>query len=593
MIRTKIVCTIGPAVSSFDHMIALMEAGMDVARINLSHGTREEHKHRIENLKKAREKLGRPLAIMLDTQGPEIRIGKVSGDAVHLKTGQRIRLAEVGDGVDAISLHPPEVLNSLTIGLKVLFDDGYITAQVVEKEEKAALLEIQNNGILKSGKKMNIPGANLPLPAMTVQDISDLKFGCQQGIDFVAASFIRSSHHVLSIKELLTKEGKPGILVIAKIESTQGVENLDRIVQVADGIMIARGDLGVELDLALVPKLQKLMIRKCYQVCKPSITATQMLESMIANPRPTRAEVSDVANAIYDCTSCIMLSGETAVGKYPIETVQRMKSIAKEAESDFNYRAFFEYHSQRDYHDVSSAVAMAAVKTAYSANAKAIFAFTASGTTARLVSRLRPGMPIVAVTPNLTVYHQLALNWGVVPVYLEGCRSAKEAFAAASSYSLTHGIISFGDLVVVTAGAPFGKKGSTNMMLVENIGEVLVRGHKGFGPKICAPVSIVLSPEGRAPADFKGRLVIIPHCDNTFLPILKEAAGVILQNYLGDIASEQYATHVAKSLDIPVMSRADGAMAVLKENEEVTLDPHRGLIYRGSEESPTCPVFSM
>ena len=586
MIRTKIVCTIGPAVSSFEKLIALLEAGMNVARINLSHGTREEHKQRIENLKKAREQLHCPLAIMLDTQGPEMRIGKIAGDAVHLKAGQKIRLAEVGDGIDSISIHPPEVLNALTIGLKVLFDDGYIIAEVVEKEPGAALLEIKNNCILKTGKKMNIPGANLPLPAMTAQDISDLKFGCQESIDFVAASFIRSSHHVLSIKELLAKEGKPDIRVIAKIESTQGVENLDRIIQVSDGIMIARGDLGVELDLALVPKLQKLMIRKCYQACKPSITATQMLESMIANPRPTRAEVSDVANAIYDCTSCIMLSGETAVGKYPIETVQRMRSIAKEAEADFNYRAFFEYHSQRDYHDVSSAVAMAAVKTAYSANAKAIFAFTASGATARLVSRLRPEMPIIAVTPNPPVYHQLALNWGVIPVLLEGCLSAKEAFAAASSYALAHGIISFGDLVVVTAGAPFGKKGSTNMMTVENIGEVLVRGHRGFGSKICAPVSIVLSPEGRDPASFKGRLVIIPHCDNTFLPILKEAAGVILQNYLGDTASEQYATHVAKSLDIPVMSRADGAMAVLKENEEVTLDPHRGLIYRGSEELP-------
>ncbi|MDE3045240.1 MAG: pyruvate kinase [Verrucomicrobiota bacterium] len=592
VMRTKIVCTIGPAVSSFDKIVALIEAGMNVARLNLSHGTREEHLHRIENLKKAREKMGRPVAIMLDTQGPEMRLGKVKGDALHLHAGQRIRLGKEGDGIDAISIHPAEVIDALTVGLKVLFDDGYIIAQVVEKESNSAVLEIENNGILKSGKKMNIPGANLPLPAMTAKDVEDLKFGCEQNVEFIAASFIRSAHHVLSIKELLAKEGNPEILVIAKIESTQGVENLDQIIQVSDGIMIARGDLGVELDLALVPKLQKLMIRKCYQACKPSITATQMLESMIANPRPTRAEASDVANAIYDCTSCIMLSGETAVGKYPIEAVQRMRSIAREAESDCNYRAFFEYHTQRDYHDISSAVAMASVKTAYSANAKAIFAFTTSGATARLVSRLRPEMPIIAVTPDLSTYHQLALNWGVIPIFLDGCTNAKEAFAAASSYALAEGLISFGDVVVVTAGVPFGKKGSTNMMSVENIGEVLVRGHKGYGPKVAAKVSIVLSPEGRDPADYKGRLVIIPHCDNTFLPILQEAAGVVLQNSLGDSASEQYAAHVAKSVGISVMSRADGAMNVLRENEEVTLDPQRGLIYRGCEESPACPVLS-
>jgi pyruvate kinase len=318
-----------------------------------------------------------------------------------------------------------------------------------------------------------------------------------------------------------------------------------------------------------------------------------MLESMITNPRPTRAEASDVANAIYDSTSCIMLSGETAVGKYPIEAAQRMRSIANVAEDDFNFTSFFEEHSQRDYHDVSSAVALAAVKTAYSANAKAIFAFTTSGMTARFVSRLRPEMPIIAVTPNKTVYHQMALNWGVVPVLLEGCQNAKQAFSAASSFALARGLISFGDLVVVTAGVPFGKKGSTNMMMVENIGEVLVRGHKGFGPKVNGRIALVLSPESKNPEELEGRLVVIPHCDNTFLPVLKSAAGVILQNYIGDFASEKYAALVAKTFEISVMTRADGAMTILKEDEEVTLDPQRGLIYRGVEESPSCPILSM
>lgn len=592
--RTKIVCTIGPAVASYEKMLELIDAGMNVARLNFSHGTHEEHLQSIKNLKKARKERGVPLALMLDTHGPKIRVGKLPGDALTLKPGQRMKLVSSESGrSDEIPIDPIEVIDALSIGTRVLFDDGYIISTVVKKSAKEAIIEIQNPGLLKSGKGVNIPGAQIPLPALTPGDIDDLKFGCKHDIDYVAASFIRSAHHVLTIKELLAKEGKPEILVIAKIESTQGVENFDSIVQVADGIMVARGDLGVEVDLALVPKLQKMMIRKCYQACKPVVTATQMLESMITNPRPTRAEVSDVANAIYDSTSCVMLSGETAVGKYPVETVARMKSIVQEAESDFNYHSFFEANSQRDYHDVSSSVSLAAVKTAYSANAKSIFAFTTSGQTARLVSRLRPKIPIIAVTPSEKHYHQLAFNWGVIPIYAEGCKNAKEAFSAATNYALAHNLISFGDVVVVTSGVPFGKKGTTNMMMVENIGEVLVRGHKGFGKRTSGRVIFVLAPESYDPDELEGRLVVIPHCDSTFLPVLRKAAGVILQNYIGDTSSEKHAALIAKTYEIAVMSRADGAMSILKEGDEVTLDPQKGLVYRGSEESPACPILTI
>ncbi len=576
--RTKIICTIGPAVESLDKMIALVGAGMNVARLNFSHGTYDEHALNIANLKKARAKTGLPLALMLDTQGPEIRIGKVKDGALSLVPKQRLKLAASGGDVP---FPYPEVLQIMRVGTKVLFDDGYIIGQVVEQTAAYAIVEIQNTGVLKNGKKMNIPGVEIPIPAMTAKDVEDIKFGCQQEVDFIAASFIRSSHNVLAIKELLAKEGKPGIQVIAKIESTQGVENFDSIVQVADGIMIARGDLGVEVDLAEVPKLQKWMIRKCFQACKPSITATQMLESMITNPRPTRAEASDVANAIYDCTSCIMLSGETAVGAYPIEATERMRSIASVAEADMNYRQFFETHSQRDYHDVSSAVAAAAVKTAYGAGAKVIFAFTTSGMTARLLSRLRPEMMIIAVTPSESAYHQMALNWGVIPLLLPNWTDAKQAFDAASQFALKKGLIEFGDVVVVTSGVSFGRKGTTNMMVVESVGDVLVRGHKGFGPKISGKVSIVMSPEGHTAEQLKGRIVVILHCDHSFLPILKEAAGVVLQNYVGDGGSEKYAELVARTLNLSVMSRADGAMHLLSQGEEVTLDPQRGLIYRG------------
>jgi pyruvate kinase len=469
-VRTKIVCTIGPAVSSYEKILELIDAGMNVARLNFSHGTHEEHLQVIRHLKKARLETKKPLAIMLDTHGPKVRVGKLPNGSLVLKPNQRIRLVGEEQGnVDEIPVDPIEILDALSVGMKVLFDDGYIVSEVVEKTASETVVEIQNSGVLKSGKGVNVPGAEIPLPALTEGDIEDLKFGCKHDIDIIAASFIRSADHVLTIKELLAKEGKPEILLIAKIESTQGIENFDSIVEVADGIMVARGDLGVEVDLALVPRLQKMMIRKCYQACKPVITATQMLESMITNPRPTRAEVSDVANAIYDSTSAVMLSGETAVGKYPIETVRQMRSIVQEAESDFDYYGFFEQHFQRDCHNVSSAVSGAAVKTAYNTDAKAIFAFTATGQTARHVSRLRPCMPVIAVTPEEKIYHQLALNWGVFPVHSAGCQNAKEAFAAASSYASNRHFVSCGDVVVVTSGTPFGKKGTTNMMVVEKV----------------------------------------------------------------------------------------------------------------------------
>ncbi len=579
--RTKIVCTIGPAVSSYEKMVALIDSGMNVARLNFSHGTHEEHERNISLLKKARKEKKQPLALMLDMKGPKIRVDKVQNDALVLKAGQRIRLVEKGDGSpDAIPFHPAVVMEALHIGMTILFDDGYIIGKVVEASSKEVRVEIQNPGVLKSGKGINIPGAILPLPAMTESDLEDLKFGCKHDVDFVAASFIRSAHHILSIKEYLAEQGSPHMPVIAKIESTQGLENFDRIVQSADGIMVARGDLGVEVDLARIPGLQKMMIRKCYQASKPVITATQMLESMIGNPRPTRAEVSDVANAVYDCTSAVMLSAETAVGKYPIEAVSLMKKIAKEAESDFDYEKFFDQNSLRDYRDISSSVALAAVKTAYSANAKAIFALTTSGATARLVSRFRPKMPVIAVTSSEKHYHQLALSFGVMPVFCPDCKDPKAAFAIASEYALSHGLIEFGDVVVVTSGVPFGKKGTTNMMIVESIGDVLVRGSIGFGPKTKGKVFHLLSPEGTSSHLVKDKLVVLSHCDDTFMPLLKEARGVILQNWISDTASEKYAIALAKNLNIPIITRADGALTALEPGEEVTLDPKKGLIYK-------------
>lgn len=583
MIRTKIICTIGPSVNTYEMITALVNAGMNIARLNFSHGTHEEHLKVINILKAVRKELKIPLAIMLDTKGPEIRLGKLKEKEVHLVAGQKWLLVKKeieGDETQA-SITPPFILDELKIGMRVLFDDGYISSTITEITDQGVIVEIENKGIIRSGKGVNIPNSSLNLPAFTEKDIDDIRFGCQNDIDIIAASFVRSADHLLAIKRLLGEEKRRDILVIAKIENSEGVQNFDSIIQVADGIMIARGDLGVEVPLSQVPKLQKMMIRKCYLAGKPSVTATQMLESMINNPRPTRAEVSDVANAIYDSTSAVMLSGETAIGSYPLETVRVMKSIAKDAEEDFDYRSFFDFHSKFVYHDVPSSLTLAAVKTAYSSNAKAIFAFTSSGSTARLLARLRPSMPIIAMTSNERSYHQMVLNWGVIPLLSNECKSLVQAFEVISSYGLEQHLVSNGDLVVVTAGSPFGISGTTNMMLVESIGDVLVRGESGIGQRLHGNISLVLSSEAKKPYQVKGQLLLLAKCDDSYLPLIKESAGIVLQNHIDDVESEKYVLQIAKEFAKTAIVRADAATRILKEGQLVTLDPEKALVYKG------------
>jgi pyruvate kinase len=582
-IRTKIICTIGPSVNSIEKMIELIEAGMNVARLNFSHGTQAEHLQTIDNLKEARRFAKVPLAIMLDTKGPEIRLGKIQGGQILLMPGQKWLLAkEPTEGNhERVNLFPSFILDQLKEHAIILFDDGYISSHVIEITSEGVVVEILNGGLIKSDKGINIPNEILALPAVTDTDIADIRFGCKHDIDIIAASFVRSADHVILIKKLLEEEKKSDILVVAKIENKEGVQNFDSIVQVADGVMIARGDLGVEVPLSKVPKLQKMMIRKSYLAGKPSVTATQMLESMIYNPRPTRAEASDVANAIYDSTSAVMLSGETAIGKFPLEAVNVMKSIVKEAEDDFDYRAFFDLHSKLNFHDVPSAVTLATVKTAYSSNAKAIFAFTNGGGTARLLSRLRPSMPIIALTSNEKCYHQMAFNWGVIPVLQDECKSISEAFEKISQFSLDSEYVHYGDLVVVTAGNPFGISGTTNMMTVESIGDVPIRGESGSGERVHGNVVLVLSPDIVQPYSVRGYIMVIPKCDKTYLNLVKECLGVILQNHIDDVESEQYLIEIAKSINKPYIVRADAAMRTLKEGQLVTLDPEKALVYKG------------
>jgi pyruvate kinase len=574
----------GPAVSSYEKIIELIDAGMNVARINFSHGTHEEHKKVIQNLKKAREAKKVPLAIMIDTKGPEIRLGEMKDGAVAVKAHQKILLVkkDLEGDEKQISLNPPEVLDSVKPGMLLLLDDGYIIAKVLEATSKGVLIEVQNDGSIKSHKSVSIPNAHIDLPAMTEQDVSDITFACKNDIDLIAASFIRSAEHVFEIQKLLASQGKSDVLVIAKIENSLGVQNFDAILQVADGIMVARGDLGVELPLEEVPRLQKMMIRKCLQVAKPVVTATQMLESMIKNPRPTRAEVSDVANAIYDSSSSVMLSGETAVGSYPIETVKMMKSIIKEAEADFSYKDFYG-HTAHSFSDVSTSVAGAAVQTAYSSDAKAIFVFTNSGSTARLISRFRPQMPIFALTPSEKAYHQMAFFWGVIPVKTTDTPTVQEAIELTSQFAMKEKLLHFGDLVVVTTGSPFWVKGTTNTMIVESIGDVVVRAQKGMGKQICGHVMILHTPQHHKVDEVRGKIIVLSHCDSSYLPLLNHALGIVLQNHPEDKESEKEALKIAKTLDIPIVVRADGALTALRDGQVVTLDPEKRIVYKGSK----------
>lgn len=573
----------GPAVISKEKILQLIDAGMNVARLNFSHGTHEEHCRVIDLLKEARREKRVPLAIMLDTKGPEIRVGTIQGDELPLKAGQNFILTpqELIGTAEGVTIHPAHALTVLQPGMRVLFDDGYIASQVVERRGEEVIVTCKNGGVLKTHKGVNIPGVDVDLPAMTEKDIRDLTFGCEQDVDMIAASFIRSAEHVLEIKKLLIKLGKPHIMVLAKIENRLGVANFNSIVQVADGIMVARGDLGVELPLEQVPILQKMMIRHCNEACKPVITATQMLESMTKNPRPTRAEVSDVANAIYDSTSAVMLSGETAVGLYPVETVAMMRRIVEEAEKDCDYRAYFHQETCFDCHNISLSVAMSSVQIAYNAGAKAIFASSNSGFTVRLISRFRPAMPIFAQTSNERIYHQLAIHWGVYPIPPIAAANTREAIQACGCFGLKLGLLRWGDLIVLTAGSPFGVSGTTNMMMLENIGDVLVRGYPGYGERVVGKVFLILSSAEKHFAVHKGGIVVLTSCDMSMAPLLQGVSGIILQNHTQDPDSEKCALELAKQLGLAVILRAAGAFNNLHDDMVVTIEPQRGLVFKG------------
>ncbi|WMT39548.1 pyruvate kinase [Paenibacillus sp. D2_2] len=471
MRKTKIVCTIGPSSESLENTKKLIMAGMNVARLNFSHGDFEEHGNRIKTIRQASKELGKTIAILLDTKGPEIRTGKLLEEPIELVQDEFITLTteEILGDKNRISITYKELPGDVKVGSTILIDDGLIGLTVEEVQGTEIKCRIVNGGTIKSKKGVNVPGVNISLPGITEKDANDIKFGVEQGIDFIAASFVRKANDVLEIRKLLESMNATHIQIISKIENQQGVDNLDEILEVSDGLMVARGDLGVEIPAEDVPLVQKLMIEKCNRVGKPVITATQMLDSMQRNPRPTRAEASDVANAILDGTDAIMLSGETAAGKYPVESVQTMSRIAEKAESALDYHGILVKQRIAQETTVTEAISQAVTTSALELNAKAIITSTETGYTARMVSKYRPQAPIVAVTTQDQTLRRLALNWGVIPVKGHVATSTDEMFDNAMKGGLESGVVAEGDLVVITAGIPLGSSGSTNLIKVGQV----------------------------------------------------------------------------------------------------------------------------
>ena len=459
MRKTKIICTLGPAIDDYDKLKEMVKNGLNCCRLNFSHGTHEEHKVRIDRIKKLREELNISLPIMLDTKGPEIRVRDFKEGKVELKTGQEFTLtpsfSDLGDE-NHVGLTYPDLAKYVKPGNKILIDDGLIQMEVARIEGKNIVCKVLNNGVVKNHKSINIPNVIVDMPYLSEVDKSDIIFGCEQDVDYVAASFVRRKQDVLDMRKLLDENGGKQIKIICKIENTEGVKNMDDIISIADGVMVARGDLGVEIPFKLLPAVQKNMISKCYRQGKIVVTATQMLDSMQQNPRPTRAEVSDVANAIYDRTSVIMLSGESAAGKYPIESVRAMNDIAEATEEDINYYERF-YNNKLDLGcDVLSTICNSAVAASFQINAKAIVCVTMHGLTAEKMAAYRPSCPIIAVVVDPKSYHQLGLAWNVLPVKAEVKSSTDELILYAQEKAKETGLVNIGDKVIITGGAIAG-----------------------------------------------------------------------------------------------------------------------------------------
>ncbi|MGE5679134.1 MAG: pyruvate kinase [Pseudomonadota bacterium] len=579
MRKTKIVCTIGPVSESEEMIEQLVKAGMNVARLNFSHGDHSEHKRRIDAIKRVRERLDRPVAIMLDTKGPEVRLGYFKDGKAELSKGQKFTLTirDIQGDDTQCSITYKELPTEVSIGSRILIADGVIELIVREKNATDVICEVVNGGTLGDRKNVNIPGATSKLPAITEKDISDLIFGIQNGVDFVAASFIRSATDVLEIRKVLEQNGGKYIQIIAKIENQEGVDNLGDILRTCDGLMVARGDLGVEIPTEDIPMIQKLLIKKANEIGKPVITATQMLDSMIRNPRPTRAEVTDVANSIIDGTDAIMLSGETAAGKYPVETVETMSRIAERTERELDYGKSLQGFSGRKI-TIATAISHSSCTTAFELQAAAIITPTQSGSTARMISKFRPKAPIIAATSDENVKRKLCLSFGVYPVSVPYSEITDEIIDLSVNSAVNAGLVKSGDLVVITAGIPSGVAGTTNLIKVHIVGEILAKGI-GIGDKsITGRITVMDDMEADASKLQEGDILVVNSTDKEMVPLMEKASAFIIEE--GGITS--HGAIVAIVLGKPAIVGVKNATKLLWNGQTVTMDTARGLIYSGT-----------
>lgn len=576
MRKTKIICTLGPSTEDEKILRELMLSGMDVARINMSHGTYEEHKKKMDAVKRLRKELDLPVAILLDTKGPEIRTGNFP-EKVSLQPGQLFTLTtnERGGTADGCSITFKGLPSDVEEGTRILIDDGLIEMVVKSKTDTDIVCKVINGGTVSSHKGINVPDITLSMPFISDRDKSDLLFGIEQDVDFVAASFTRSADDINEMRSFLENNGGGELRIIAKIENKDGVNNIDEIVRVSDGIMVARGDLGVEIPFAEIPQIQKMLISKTRNSDKPVITATQMLESMMKNPRPTRAETTDVANAIYDGTSVIMLSGETAAGAFPVEAVKTMANIAVTTESNIDYIDRFKKLDINERPDVTSAISHATCTTAHDLGAAAIITVSKSGMTSRMLSKYRPECPIISGTPDEKVCRQTNMSWGVCPIMIEEKDNTDELIDHVTSVAQKRGLLKNGDLVVLTAGIPLGFSGTTNMMKVHLVGNILCVGTTIVNDLFAHGHLVVCKSDEEALENCKeGEVLVIKETNNSLLPVMKKCAAIITETD----GAESHAAIVGLALNKPVIVGARNATLLLKTGVNVNVYSGKGVV---------------
>ena len=580
MRKTKIVCTIGPASESEEMLEKLMNAGMNVARLNFSHGSHEEHKARIDTIRKVAKRLNKTIGLLLDTKGPEIRTHNMKDGLIVLEKGKEVIVSmnEVEGTPEKFSVTYENLINDVNIGSYILLDDGLVELQVKEinKDKGEVKCDILNTGELKNKKGVNLPGVKVNLPGITDKDADDIRFGIKENVDFIAASFVRRPSDVLDIRQILEEE-KAEITIFPKIENQEGIDNIEEILEVSDGLMVARGDMGVEIPPESVPMVQKDLIRKCNKLGKPVITATQMLDSMQRNPRATRAEASDVANAIYDGTDAVMLSGETAAGQYPEEAVKIMRNIAVSAEAAQDYKKLLSDRTKLVETSLVNAIGVSVAHTALNLNVKAIVAATESGSTARTISKYRPHSDIIAVTPSEKTARQCAIVWGVNPVVKEGRKTTDALLNNAVATAVETGRVSNGDLIIITAGVPTGEKGTTNMMKIHLVGDEIAKGQGVGRGSVVGHAIVADSASDLEGKDLSDKVIITNSVDETLVPYVEKAIGLITEE--NGITSPSAIIGLEKG--IPTVVGVEQATKEIKNDMLVTLDASQGKVFEG------------